>query len=370
MGRMPADRLIPESEGQPAGNVCRPVDQQTVEAEATVPTLEPAVLAVLAGTPPQLAAAGTSIAVTELIDAAERYQAAGRAALASCAADDGWHQVHLEFPDRRTAEHTVAAALGPTLRHAEASGDVASWWYIRKTPYWRLRVRTVRPHRAALPLVVTDALDELTSHGLVTTWSTGTYEPETHAFGGPDGMAVAHRFFHADSANILDHISPTGSGTDPRPALLGRRELSLLLCATLLRAAGLDWHEQGDVWHRVTRMRLLDPDTPREPLRSMAAKVHRLLELDTDRAATPIDPQDPLTSARPWLRVASDCGRALGDLASAGSLHRGLRDVLAHHVIFHWNRFGLATTAQAVLAHTAATTILDAHHDGFPSVGR
>ena len=38
----------------------------------------------------------------------------------------------------------------------------------------------------------------------------------------------------------------------------------------------------------------------------------------------------------------------------------GLRDVLAHHVIFHWNRLGLATPTQAVLAHAAADAVFTA----------
>jgi hypothetical protein len=36
---------------------------------------------------------------------------------------------------------------------------------------------------------------------------------------------------------------------------------------------------------------------------------------------------------------------------------RGTRDILAHHVIFHWNRIGLPYKTQSILAHAAKTVI-------------
>lgn len=351
---MPADHLNPAPTGQ-TGTDREPAHQDP-DPEPAVPVLDPvlesAVLAVLGGAAPEVAAAGTSIVAAELADAAERYRAAGRAALTRDAAGDGWLQIHLEFPHRHAAEHTVATVLGPTLRHAEAAGGLTSWWYIRKTPCWRLRLHASRHRNAALPPRVTDALDDLVARGLLTTWTIGIYEPETHAFGGPEAMAVAHRFFHADSAHVLEYIT---GGTS---TALGRRELSLLLCATLLRGAGQDWHEQGDVWHRVVRMRPLHPGAAPEPMRGTTEKAHRLLDLDTGDPAMLAGPDAPLASARTWLGAAGDTGRALGALAGDGTLRRGLRDVLAHHVIFHWNRLGLTAAAQAVLAHAAATAVL------------
>ena len=48
----------------------------------------------------------------------------------------------------------------------------------------------------------------------------------------------------------------------------------------------------------------------------------------------------------------------LGAAASAGTLGRGLRAVLAQTVIFHWNRLGLSAITQAVLTHAAASACL------------
>ncbi|TDC02239.1 hypothetical protein E1091_01180 [Micromonospora fluostatini] len=315
-------------------------------------------LALLAGTPPQLAADRASVPVAELTELAERYQAAGRAAIASDPAATDWHQVEIEFPDRYTAERTVATQVAPRLRQAEDQGFLTSWWYIRKTPHWRLRLRT-NESPARMRAFVTQMLDELTSKQLLVAWSPGIYEPESCAFGGTEGMELAHRLFHADSAHALAYLRHSGTQPDPQSPLLGRRELSVLLCSALLRATGQDWHEQADVWQRVTRMRPLDTKVPRNRLLGMAGQVHRLLALDIERTAGSIDGQDPLAPARPWFGAMTEGGVALRSLARTGLLRRGLRDVLAHHVIFHWNRLGLTTTVQALLAHAATVTMLD-----------
>jgi thiopeptide-type bacteriocin biosynthesis protein len=328
-----------------------PVDQLT-----TVTAVETAVLAVLAGTPPALAAAHAGIPTTELIDATERYQKAGRAALIRPGGPE-WYQISVKFPDPNTAERTVALHLGARLRRAESSGTLTSWWYIRKTPYWHLRLHAEQPHREALRQLVTDIIDGLVARGLVTARTVGVYEPETWAFGGHDAMDVAHQFFHADSATILTYIA--GMATRAQPAALGRRELSLLLCTAMLRGAGQDWHEQGDIWHRVSLMRPLTVEIETDRLGGMAGKVRCLLALDVRRATMQVDSGNPLVQVRPWFDAADRTGRALGELARNGSLRRGLRDVLAHHVIFHWNRLGLSATSQAALAHSAVTATLN-----------
>ncbi|MGH4017438.1 MAG: thiopeptide-type bacteriocin biosynthesis protein, partial [Pseudonocardiaceae bacterium] len=44
-------------------------------------------------------------------------------------------------------------------------------------------------------------------------WVESIYEPETHAFGGEEGMAAAHTLFHQDSRHIVEHLRPLGDGT-------------------------------------------------------------------------------------------------------------------------------------------------------------
>lgn len=59
----------------------------------------------------------------------------------------------------------------------------------------------------------------------------------------------------------------------------------------------------------------------------------------------------------PSASAYAGAGRELASLAAEGQLRRGLRDVLAHHVIFAWNRIGLSYAAQSALAGTANAVV-------------
>ncbi|MGW2768791.1 thiopeptide-type bacteriocin biosynthesis protein [Streptomyces sp. NPDC001275] len=75
-------------------------------------------------------------------------------------------------------------------------------------------------------------------------WWPDIYEPEITAFGGSASMEAAHYLFSADSREIL-------ALADRSDVSIGRRELSVLLCSIMMRAARLEWYEQSDVWQRV-----------------------------------------------------------------------------------------------------------------------
>jgi thiopeptide-type bacteriocin biosynthesis protein len=333
---MPAYRL----EAAPAGDGIRSVAQ-----------VESAVLGFLSGLPIATAAAGAGITTATLADAVQEYQAAGRAALTARAHNGRWYQATITFTDWATAEDTVTTALWPRLQEAETGGLVSSWWYIRKAPCWRLRLHpTADTSSAQLRRFIGEVLDRMAARRLIAAWSPGRYEPESAAFGG--AMNLAHQLFHADSTNILAYLQRCRQpGVDPP---IGRRELPLLLCSTLLRATGQEWHEQGDVWYRVTRMRPLPPQTPPTRVPELADSVRRLLMLDTT-ATTVAGPTGTLALAQPWFAAMTDAGHAL----AAGTLDRGLRDVLSHHVIFHWNRLGLPAMTQSTLAHSAQAAVMD-----------
>ncbi len=315
---------------------------------------EKAVLAVLAGTPLATVATRIGLSAGDLDDAVQLYQAAGQAALAAQTGLAGWYQVHVEFPDRTIAETVMATQVGPGLLDAQATGIVHSWWYIRKAPFWRLRFQTTTP--AETQALIRRTLDGLVAQHLVTRWWPGIYEPETAAFGGTTGMDIAHQLFHADSTAVLDYLHRDDTAT-ANPQLIGRRELSVLLCSNLMRAAGQDWYEQGDIWHRVTLLR--PRGSAENPDRMGAARgIRRLLALDTSPGTDLFGAAGPLTFAQPWFTAFTAAGHALARAAHDGTLARGIRDVLAHHVIFHWNRLGLPDTAQAVLARAAVDSIL------------
>ncbi|MBN1170630.1 MAG: thiopeptide-type bacteriocin biosynthesis protein [Micromonosporaceae bacterium] len=358
---MSADRLTSADAATTLVGHPQPAHQPTT-ADDKVNALEQAVWAMLAGNAETETCPGVS--QVGLLEAVERYRAAGRAALRWQVDDRTWAQINLGFADPATAERIMIDHLWPWLRAATAVGTLTSWWYIRKTPWWRLRLQTAASQHAAMHQSIAPILDQLLTQDRITTWSTGVYEPEIHAFGGPEGMAVAHQFFHADSSAILDYLD-TGGTPGSQPARLGRREMSMVLCTALLRAAGQDWHEQGDVWQRVTRMRPLPADVANQAHRTVPA-VYRLLTLDTGPSSPLRHDHGPLADAAAWLDAAAQTGQALKTTAAAGTLRRGLRAVLAHHVIFHWNRLGLDATTQALLAHTAAEAVFTAA-DGEPA---
>jgi thiopeptide-type bacteriocin biosynthesis protein len=251
-----------------------------------------------------------------------------------------WHQVNVTFPDWDRAEHVAAARVGP---HLDADGTAGNWWFIRKHPCWRIRYQPSGPEAGSR---VEQHLDELAAEGHITGWTRVVYEPEVHAFGGPEAMAAAHRLFHADCHGILTYLRRQPGGTH-------RREISLMLCSVMMRAAQLDLFEQGDVWARVASYRQPPPgSSPNVP--GLVEKARHLLTAD---AESRMRDGAPLAHCAGWAATYATAGQSLAGLNAAGHLHRGLRDVLAHHVIFAWNRLGLPYLAQSVMAGAAKSAI-------------
>lgn len=260
--------------------------------------------------------------------------------------DTPWRQLNVAFPHWATAERTALTHVAPRMAAAETEGLIAAWFFVRKAPCWRIRYQSADdPAKTETQLV--REIGRLKHQGHIDAVTPVIYEPEVHAFGGPQAMATAHRLFHLDSHHLLHHLTQ-------HPGDRHRRELSILLYTAMLRAAGLDWYEQGDVWAHVGDHR--DPPEPpsADRLRNLQAGLRRIMSADitglTRESAT-------LTVAAEWPQAFTVAGRELADLATAGQLHRGLRAVLAHHIIFAWNRFGLPHTAQAILATTAKAVV-------------
>jgi thiopeptide-type bacteriocin biosynthesis protein len=261
-----------------------------------------------------------------------------------------WHQVLIGFPDYAAAQHIAAIHLAPVVNIAEESGLVISWFFIRKNPCWRLRFATCTDDQGDVELIHT-RLHTLTESGQIASMTETIYEPEVHAFGGYDGMAVAHRLFHADSRHLLARFRS-------EKVAIGQRELSILLCSTLLRAAGQDWYEQGDVWARVAQHQApLTADMPPDRPHRLQTQLRRLMITDTSPGSPLLADTGPLAALADWVTAFTDAGRALRSLATEGLLQRGLRAVLAHHVLFHWNRLGLDPHTKTLLAHAAADTV-------------
>jgi thiopeptide-type bacteriocin biosynthesis protein len=297
--------------------------------------------AVLAGAPADTIAAEAGIDPTDVDTAVQTYRAAGQAAL-QAADNDAWFHASIELPNWSAAEAHFAAHIAPRLDQLD--GGSAAWWFLRKHPHWRVRLRTTDNEWAAV------LLGDLTDAGTIAAWKPGFYEPETAAFGGPVAMAIVHDLFCADSRGVLAH-------SRHEPPSIGRREISLLLIRALQHRAGLDWYETADVFDRVAHMRPAPSAADETRLDALAAKMQPLLALPAD-ARVALFTDGPLGHANEWMEAFATAGQKLGEAAANACLDRGLRAILAHIVIFHWNRLGLAARTQGILARAATTAIL------------
>jgi thiopeptide-type bacteriocin biosynthesis protein len=251
---------------------------------------------------------------------------------ACCSRDaEPWRQVNIaylgETPEGR--ERLALDHLTQAVSKAESRGLVHSWFFLRKG-HWRVRYLPA-PGAA-------DEAQAVLTRG--TTWTPAIYEPEVHAFGGPEAMSFTHALWHADSHNILTNLP---SRTHHR------RELSLILLTTLMRAAGLDLYEQGDVWFRTAHHRPLSPASlpTSSTWTDFIAAVRQLL----------MNAPAPDSALITWTGPFVTAGRSINALSQAGVLTRGPRAVLVHHALFHWNRLGLPYPAQAILARAAQEAI-------------
>ncbi len=301
-----------------------------------------AIRAVLAGRDLAAAAVEAGLEAADLADAADAYHLAGIATLERHA-HARWHQVHVRPVGLDPAGRTLATLVGPRLDALVAGGAASGWWYMNKAPGWRIRLLDADTD------TVRELLDGLAVAGTIAAWSPAIYEPEAAAFGGETGMGIAHVLFCADSAGVLDLLR---RGNPP----LGRRELSVLLISAMCATAGLDWFERGDVFARIAAMR---PVPSAATVRTaLAAQLRVLLSAPAQTGSPLFATNGPAAFATPWRDAFDEAGLRLGGAATVGTLSRGLRAVLAHVVIFHWNRLGLSAATQAVLARAAARACL------------
>lgn len=252
-----------------------------------------------------------------------------------------WQQHNITFIDRESARHAIDERLGPALITAETEGQLTGWWFMNKQP-WPLRYLADEPSP-----IIESLLSDLVGDGAVVSWLPSVYEPESEAFGGPDAMDTAHGLFHSDSRHLLTY--------QPGPDHLGRKETAILLASAMMRGAGLDWFEQGDVWAKVSALR-----PPTDPARSERAAelVPAMRKLMTADAYSLCNQGGPLHAHEEWVTAFERAGAALVALACRGALTRGLRAVMAHHIIFHANRAGLIRDDQSALSNIAREAVM------------
>ncbi len=265
---------------------------------------------------------------------------------------DRWQQHSIIFADRDSARQSAVQRLGPVLAGAQTTGQLTHWWFMNKQP-WMLRYLAEKPSPAVETL-----LSELVGDGVVVSWLPCVYEPETEAFGGAQAMEAAHELFHRDSSHLLAYV--------PGPGHLGRRETTILLASAMMRGARLDWFEQGDVWAKVAALRPPAASSSTGRVAELAPAMRRLMTADAHDLCRPDGPLHPHDT---WVTAFEEAGATLAELAVRGGLTRGLRAVIAHHVIFHANRAGLLLDDQSALSHIAREVIMGTSDIPGSSVG-
>ncbi|MBT2489124.1 methyltransferase, FxLD system [Streptomyces sp. ISL-96] len=254
---------------------------------------------------------------------------------------DRWHQHNITFIDRESALHAINERVGPALIAAETAGQLTGWWFMNKQP-WPLRYLADEPSS-----IIESLLSDLVGDGTVVSWLPCVYEPESDAFGGPDAMDAAHELFHSDSRHLLTY--------QPGPDHLGRKETAVLLASAMMRGAGLDWFEQGDVWAKVAALRPVTSALSPVRVDELTPFVRKLMSAD----AYGLSLRDgPLHGHGAWVTAFERTGATLVGLAKRGALTRGLRAVIAHHIIFHANRAGLLRDDQSALSNIAREAVM------------
>jgi thiopeptide-type bacteriocin biosynthesis protein len=319
-------------------------------------TLEERVLRVLGGAPPRVVAEEAGLDPGLLRAGAEAYRAAGRQAL-TLLDETRWEYWRIEVPEAASARHLVATQLAPLLDRLTREGSVDHWWFLVKhdgAPHVRLRLLAGEPALTgrAAP-AIEGALEAQRRSGRVSGWRTVPYEPETALFGGGEGMRLSHSLLHRDSRAACRWLGGERAHTE---------EASFIAIRGLLTGAELDVFEQGDVWSRVASHRPMPADRLGPALARNGDAVGRLYAARADDVRELLGDGAAYRVLEDWTVELGRSGRALAAAARRGGLRRGLRAILATHVVFHWNRLGLSGAVQAGLAHLVAGWIFDQDH--------
>jgi thiopeptide-type bacteriocin biosynthesis protein len=264
--------------------------------------------------------------------------------------DDRWIEMRCALPLESARQQPCMPwqPLASAVRTWTEGGLCRDFFFVRKPPGVRLRF-SVDASRERLVAAIDDWVAEMTRHRHVVSHVSAIYEPEEYRFGGPAGMAVAHRLWSDDSKLVLEYecLSPARRGSVSRAALWA------LSVNELLRGALDDTAEAWDVWCRladaVSRWQGGAGSDPPPGYRAIAGAL--------------FEPSAHwLSLLRADVRSIVDRGRclhggvgeALKGLVAHGTLRTGRRAWLAANALFQANRWGLGLSPMDLGAVTLA----------------
>ncbi len=148
----------------------------------------------------------------------------------------GWLSAHLYFEGDnpgdiygKAADQVILKVAGPIIRQCRENEWIRRYFFIRYSqqgPHIRLRFQALPEilEQRVRPLILqqADGNEQLLSN---LEWT--PYEPEVERYGGPQGVRLAERFFHASSRTALELLEKIPPGE--RPSRLGKGLLSTLV---------------------------------------------------------------------------------------------------------------------------------------------
>lgn len=242
-----------------------------------------------------------------------------------------WLEVRLAVRRSDGLPYVPWAALRTAVDRWRREGRFGLFFLIRKEPGLRLRF-SGSALSTELDPVLRSWLDGTVAAGEAIGWERATYEPEEFRFGGPDGMALAHRVWDLDSRLVL--------AFEEAPA--HRIPLWGATVCDLLAECVDDTAEQWDVWKRLQRQ-----------LPAAVSRPDRLSPFRDAGGAAPVEVYEGgpafLQRLRPVERwILDEAGVGNRDAAAvlrrvdhAGDLTVGRRGWVTAMAVFQCNRWGL-----------------------------
>lgn len=258
--------------------------------------------------------------------------------------DEHWIYFRIAV-EPRNRSRMIAFDIAGAIAESGSAVPITQWWWLNKWdplgPAVRLRMQVPfdRARDAA-----SEVSSRLRQRGFE--FNILRYEPELRLFGGAEGIRIAHELFAYDSSFLVDWARQSDSQQGPTipPGL------SLALMIDLARAGGLDLFELWDLFDRIAAKRAVSGDPVSVKCKDLAARVVAAAP-DALFALYGREQQQLLSGYRARLR---QCAERLSRAYFQGDLECGIRESLVPMILFHWNRVGLASSAQAALSRSTA----------------
>jgi class I lanthipeptide synthase len=238
------------------------------------------------------------------------------------------------YGPREREDELLTGPLADLCGMTEASGLASSWFFLRYAdpePHVRIRwhgdpellLRQLLPH-------LSDVAQALVDAGALTRFALDTYERELDRYGGPDGLDVCERIFHADSQAVQPLLAlPPASESD-------LTELTVRSVDSLLAGLGLDPAARLAFYLRQTSSTEDEAARRRagEDYRARKTRLRTLLgEPATDTGS---DLVADILAAR--ATVLADAAADLNRLAAGGRLWSPVGNLYPSLVHMHINR--------------------------------